>query len=260
MGKIGELDSSASALDNRLKAQDRGAKHDLNSWIFGILKPREGERCLDLGCGLGKQAVPLAKAVGPTGGVTALDVSADALASLEQSAATLDASAPITCFQAALDDVPANLAMAPFNIVHSAYAIYYVEDAEKLFRRLSDSVAPGARLFFSGPGAGNNQALLELARQVGVEKASGPRPAADFMEETAPSIWRRLVGAGRVSLHRLENPVAFETAEDLYNYWSNHNLYSAAAEQKFRQLAEEHVRLHNGFVNTKQVVGLLVSL
>lgn len=260
MGKIGDLDASAAALEQRLKAQDRGTQYDLNSWIFNILKPRPGERCLDLGCGLGKQALPLAEAVGPTGGVTALDVSADALANLKQSALGLADAAPITCLQAALDDVPASMPMAPFDIIHSAYAIYYVEDAEKLFQRLFSYAAPGARIFFSGPGAENNLALLDLARQAGVEKASGPRPAADFMENLAPGIWRRLAGEGRVTLHRLENPVAFETAEDLYGYWSNHNLYSASAAPIFRRLAEEHVEQHNGFVNTKQVVGLLVNL
>lgn len=260
MGKIGELDASAAALGKRLQAQDRGAQHDLNSWIFSIIKPVEGERCLDLGCGLGKQALPLAAAVGPRGGVTAVDVSVDALADLAKSAKTLTGAAPITCLQAALDNVPAAMPMAPFDLIHSAYAIYYVDDAEKLFERLLALAAPGARLFFSGPGAGNNTALLDLARQAGVEKASGPRPAADFMEDTAPAIWRRLAGDNCVSMHRLENPVVFDTAEDLYSYWSNHNLYSAAAQPRFRRLAEDHVQRHNGFVNTKQVVGLLVSL
>lgn len=43
--------------------------------LVGLLEPRPGERCLDIGCGRGAVTLPLARAVGPTGSVDAVDVS-----------------------------------------------------------------------------------------------------------------------------------------------------------------------------------------
>ncbi len=259
LGRIGEFDASAAALDSRARANERGAAHDLNAWIFGVLKPAPGERCLDLGSGLGKQALPLARAVGLSGGVTAVDVSGEALARLGDAAAALEGAGRIDCVEAAFDALPARFAMAPFDIIHVAYSLYYAEDPAALFERLFALAAPGARFFFCGPGGGNNGELLDLAAAAGVARALGPRPVVDFMEDIAPAICRRLAGAGRVTLHRLENPVAFETAEALAAFWSNHNLYDAAAAPRFRALAEDRFRAGGRFVNTKRIVGVYVE-
>src|SRR3954469_25822973 len=48
--------------------------------VLGALKPRSGERIVDLGCGPGYMARELALAVGPGGGVHALDLSGPMLA------------------------------------------------------------------------------------------------------------------------------------------------------------------------------------
>jgi precorrin-6B methylase 2 len=48
--------------------------------LLALAAPRAGERVLDVGCGCGASTLDLARAVGPTGRVAALDISGPMLA------------------------------------------------------------------------------------------------------------------------------------------------------------------------------------
>ena len=48
--------------------------------LLALAAPRAGERVLDVGCGCGASTLEFARAVGPAGQVTALDISAPMLA------------------------------------------------------------------------------------------------------------------------------------------------------------------------------------
>lgn len=55
--------------------------------VVRLLAPRPGDRVADIGCGPGRVAIPLARAVGPGGEVVALDVQAGMLARVAERAA-----------------------------------------------------------------------------------------------------------------------------------------------------------------------------
>src|SRR5450759_1862682 len=85
--KIGQFDSDAAALKQRIQSNERYGSADLNSWIFAQLDVHAGLSVLDLGCGTGKQTLPLSRIVGEDGHVAAIDISEDALAELRRQAA-----------------------------------------------------------------------------------------------------------------------------------------------------------------------------
>lgn len=107
------------------------------------LAPAPGERCLDVGCGRGAATLPLAAAVGPTGHVLGVDVSAGML---EQARGLLAA--------ARLDNVTLDVADAgdlgslpsDFDVVAASLVIFFLSDPAAALRSWMERLAPGGRI------------------------------------------------------------------------------------------------------------------
>jgi SAM-dependent methyltransferase len=221
---IGALDTDSQALRTRLALQERLSAFDLNEWIFAHIDVRPGQRWLDLGCGLGKQSIPLSE-MGAH--VTAVDLS-------EESLRNLEGRQNIRTLRMSLDDITP--ALGSFDGVIGSYSLYYASDPERLFGAIHDMLS--GQLFFCGPGHGNNLELRELVGRI------EPTAPATFMEEAAPAICRKLFG--KAEIFRFENAVHFETADELKAYWQSHNLHDPAFEGPFP----------DRFTNTKRGIGI----
>ena len=84
--KIGDFDTDSKALNNRVDIQNKLSSFNLNKWIFHQLNPFKGSICLDLGCGLGNQSLPLAEITGENGHVFSIDSSERSIQLLEKNA------------------------------------------------------------------------------------------------------------------------------------------------------------------------------
>ena len=248
----GRFDTDAGALGRRIDAHGRYAERPLEPWLLGLLDPAFGAACLELGCGTGKQTIPLAAAVGESGSVLAVDVSAEALAELADRARAAGPVAPINILRADFDELAAAGCKRRFDRVVSSYALYYSRAPEALISAIGGAIAPGGILCACGPGKGNNDELLRFLATLGAEPAvSGP---IELMEEVAPDLIEDSVGP--VERHRLENPLRFGSAAALHSYWSSHNSFDPALDGAFRSAAEQHFRCEAEFVTTKRVLAL----
>ena len=105
-----------------------------------------GERVLDVGCGAGQLALQAAEAVGPTGSVTALDVSRELLAVTQRRAAeagadnlaVLEADAQVHSFDA-----------SSYDVVISRFGVMFFADPVAAFANLLRGVTPGGRMAFA---------------------------------------------------------------------------------------------------------------
>ena len=70
-------------LAKRIETHERYSKYDINEWIFGILKIKDTESVLDIGCGTGKQLIPIVEKT--KGLVVGVDVSKESLAHIKSS-------------------------------------------------------------------------------------------------------------------------------------------------------------------------------
>jgi len=109
------------------------------------LQPRRGSRGLDVGCGVGTQALALAKAIGPQGHVTGLDISPAFLSRAEDAAKKAGLSERTAFREGDLSALPFD--DASFDWLWSAdCAGYPTQNPQALLRELSRVVKPGGIL------------------------------------------------------------------------------------------------------------------
>jgi ubiquinone/menaquinone biosynthesis C-methylase UbiE len=102
-----------------------------------------GERVLDVGCGPGATALPLAEAVGPQGRVTGVDIAEPMLGLLRQRIAEQR----IPNITALLADAQTHaFAPASFDLLTSRFGVMFFADPFAAFRNLCGAAKPGGRL------------------------------------------------------------------------------------------------------------------
>lgn len=100
---------------------------------------RPGLRCLDLGCGPGIVAIELARRVGPTGHVVAVDRDAAAIDAARERLAA----AGVGNVEFVVSDVYEFSAAAEFDVVYSRLLLHHVARPGDVLRLMWDAVRPG---------------------------------------------------------------------------------------------------------------------
>jgi len=141
----------APHLQSIARTYDLAADHfdQLPFWhVFGartvarLALPRGG-RVVDLCCGSGASALPAARAVGPTGQVTGIDISPGLIAVARARAA--QAALPQATFDCA-DVTAVHRPAGSLDAVISVFGLFFVDDMAALLRRAWHWLAPGAAL------------------------------------------------------------------------------------------------------------------
>lgn len=102
-----------------------------------------GHRVLDVGCGCGDLCLDAAKAVGPTGHVVGLDVSAPMLARAAERAAGA------TNIELVEHDASTYAVRTPFDAVVSRFGVMFFDDPVAAFTNLAAALRPGGTLSFA---------------------------------------------------------------------------------------------------------------
>jgi ubiquinone/menaquinone biosynthesis C-methylase UbiE len=106
--------------------------------LLALAAPRAGKRVLDIGCGCGTLALELARAVGPAGRVTALDISAPMLAE-GQARAEAAGIANIDWLQADA----ATAALDEFDLLVSNFGTMFFGNPVAAFAHMRCAASPG---------------------------------------------------------------------------------------------------------------------
>jgi SAM-dependent methyltransferase len=109
--------------------------------LVAFAAPETGERVLDVGCGCGAPTLEIARAVGSSGTVSALDISRSMLAE----AAARAQAAGLSNIRWKHED-PATADLDEYDLMASAFGTMFFGDPVSAFANMRRAAAPGARL------------------------------------------------------------------------------------------------------------------
>lgn len=145
-----------------------------------VLSPyvREGMTVLEPGPGMGFFTLELARLVGPSGRVVAVDVQPKMLAALKRRAAKAGLADRVDARLAAPDSMGVKDLKGKADFALAFAVVHEIQAAELFFTEVAETLKPGALLLFSEPAGHVKVALfereLEAASHAGLEVTDRP--------------------------------------------------------------------------------------
>jgi ubiquinone/menaquinone biosynthesis C-methylase UbiE len=251
---MGQFDVDTEALQRRIDSHLHYGAKDLEKWAFSFIDLNEGLDILDLGCGTGKQTIPLAQMVGEQGRILAMDVSQEALDLLLSQLKALRLIDRVQLIRAELDDIAAHVDGRLFDRAISCYALYYARDPRGVLGSVQRALTSNGIFFFCGPANDNNAELKQFHYALLGGTSPFGTKASQFMSDEGLRLAREWFSSIRV--HRFENVLTFVSPESLYEYWSSYNLYDDKLNLEFKRAAIEYFQSHEVFETRKCVIGV----
>jgi SAM-dependent methyltransferase len=135
--------------------------------------PAPGERVLDVGCGPGATALPIAAALGPTGHLTGVDIAEPMLGLLRRRIAERG----ITNITALLADAQTHaFAPASFDLLTSRFGVMFFADPLAAFRNLGAALRPGGRLCMAVWATIADNVHWKIPFEIAVRHVGPPKP------------------------------------------------------------------------------------
>jgi len=183
------------------KAKSAAMGRDVTEALVDYSNPQPGMQILDLASGTGEPAITLAKRIGDSGQVTALDLSAELLAIAAQRARQRGFNHVITR-QGDAQNLP--FPDHQFDLATCRFGVMFFADTHRALSELHRVLKPGARACFAAWGSKDqpyfSSSIGIVHRHVGgaLLAAGGPDP---FRFSTPGSLTDALQRAGFANLH-----------------------------------------------------------
>lgn len=165
--------------------------------VMQIARAQPGERVLDIGCGPGATALPLAAAVGASGHVTGVDISEPMLGLLRQRVAERGIAnlTPLLADAQVYEFPPAS-----FDLVTSRFGVMFFADPFAAFANLGRALRPGGRLAMAAWSTIDDNLHWKIPFDATVRLVGPPAPqppeAPGPMAFQNPDYLRRILTAG----------------------------------------------------------------
>lgn len=254
MSITGNFNTDSHALQKRIQLHTKFSSKEINEWIFGNMELSHGISVIDIGCGTGKQSIPMSKIIGSDGKVLSVDISQDALNSLSLQVEQEGLNDRIKLLCCDLDDIDRYLEENTFDRALSSFSLYYSKNPYSVVKTIWTSLKNDGIFFFCGPAKDNNAELKDFHNKIKGVQNSSLVGGALFMEITGQKIATDIFG--KIEVFHFENKLSFDSHESLHKYWSSYNLYDKYLENKFISEAIIHFNNHSVFETTKKVIGV----
>jgi len=218
-------DRGPQEASSRCDANTKYGSLDLGAELLRLLQLQPGETVIDNACGSGQHVVRFAEVVGSDGTARGFDFSEQAVGNARARGVRADVAdgAKLPLDDASVDAMTCN------------FACYYFPDLDAAIAEWRRVMRPGGRVVVTGPGEGTNEELYEFHR-----KLTGNGPAdvdllsIGYVAKRVPPAFTAN-GFGDVELHELTNPIAFPTADEFIDYWTNTSLFARGVPEDRRQ-------------------------
>ncbi len=258
---------TTSDLLKRIDIHSKFGSRDIDQWMLGLLKLNKGMKILDVACGAGKQCFSFYNHLNGEVEILGGDVSKELLAQARQEATKQKANIQ---FMDLNFNQPFPLEENRFDLLSCCFAIYYAEDIPFTIRQMHRVLAPGGRLFTTGPMPENKQLFYDIIKEA-TNQPIPPMPGSSRYGSAILSSIRETFS--KVEVHIFENPLVFESVEPFMDYtraslsedrklWTS--LFNGSEEfealmEKIQTVAAKRLAAEGKLVMTKVVGGFVAT-
>jgi ubiquinone/menaquinone biosynthesis C-methylase UbiE len=196
----------------RIDIHEKFGARNIDQWTTEVLRPKPGMKILDVGCGAGKQCFLYSDFTQRQAEIIGGDFSNELLEKARTR--NIERSDKIT-FRFLDFNKAFEFKDNTFDLVSSAFAIYYASDLDFTFGEARRVIKPGGRLFVTGPLPENKKMFYDIIK----EAANQPIPPMPGSSRFKGDIYRTIEGLfSRTELLTFENPVTFPAVEPFMDY------------------------------------------
>jgi ubiquinone/menaquinone biosynthesis C-methylase UbiE len=236
MGELLRRATDSEYLAKRMEMNRGFQRYDFSQWALEQIRPKEGDRVLDVGCGRGAQAIPLSEIIGKRGEIALLDLSAE---SVSYVSSCINGKTQSRAMHGSMDNIAALLGAETreYDVAYSVYALYYANAPVDVLSQMYRRLVPGGRLCIIGPDGPHG--LVEIARkfhdippQVDSSFQFRSRVVEPFFKENFP----------KFGIAFLKNPQSITDANSFMEFYRQTTYYVKAAESELRSFVEGKIR------------------
>jgi ubiquinone/menaquinone biosynthesis C-methylase UbiE len=262
-----EYQETTQDLQVRIDIHSKYGKRDIDQWMLELLKPARGSRILDVGCGSGKQLEAFHRYLAGEAAITGADFNLELLDQAKARRGSLGG-------KWGIQNLDFNqrfpIPDGSYDLVSCCFAIYYSRDIPFTVGEMHRVLAPGGRLFTTGPMPENKRLFYEIIGEA-TDKPIPPMPGSSrYASEILETIRARF---SQVGVHIFENPLQFESVQPFVDYTraslsEDRKLWGSFFENKddferimgqIELVAHDRLARQGGLVMTKLVGGFVAT-
>jgi ubiquinone/menaquinone biosynthesis C-methylase UbiE len=196
----------------RIDIHEKYGSRNIDQWTVDVLQPQAGMKILDVGCGAGKQCFLYSDFAHRKAEITGGDVSQELLDMARGRNAERGDGVKFEFL-----DFNKRFAFGDgsFDLVSSAFAIYYATDLKSTFTEARRVLKTGGRLFVTGPLPENKRLFYDVIREA-TNKPIPPMPGSSRFKGEIYQTIESLFASTK--LLTFENPITFPAVEPFMEY------------------------------------------
>lgn len=196
----------------RIDIHEKYGARNIDQWTIEVLQPKPGMKILDVGCGAGKQCFLYSDFVNRQAEIIGGDFSKELLE--KAGARNIERQDKIT-FQFLDFNKHFDFNDDTFDLVSSAFAIYYASDLDYTFSEARRVLKQGGRLFVTGPLPDNKKMFYDIIKEA-TRKPIPPMPGSSRFKG---EIYKTIEGLfSHTELLTFDNPITFPAVEPFIEY------------------------------------------